>query len=531
MSERIYLYDTTLRDGAQTQGVDFSVGDKITIARQLDALGIDYVEGGWPGANPTADAFFAEPPALERAKFCAFAMTRRSGRSAANDPGLAPVFRSRVDVITLVGKTWTWHVTGALGAELDENLAMIQDSLEASRAHASEVMFDAEHFFDGYRADPAYALACLKAADAGGADWLVLCDTNGGTLPAEIERVVAEVRAELPDARLGIHTHNDSETAVAGALAGIRAGARQVQGTLNGLGERCGNANLVSLIPALVLKEGFVTGIDEQGLKQLTYLSRQFDELLNRSPWPSAPYVGANAFAHKGGLHASAVARNPLFYEHIDPEAVGNHRDIVVSDQAGRSNLMARLREIGCDPAKVEVGDLLRTLKEKESQGYAFEGAAASFEILTRRTFEHLPTPFMPIMFNVQTERRINARNETVTVSRAIVEVEVDGQKLEEYASGAGPVGALDHALRKTLLPSYPSLADLELSDYRVRILNPEADTDAVTRVIMDSHDRASGRTWSTVGVSANIIEASFLALTDSITYKLYLDKKNRQAA
>ncbi len=521
MPERLYLYDTTLRDGAQTQGVDFSVEEKRNVARMLDALGIDYVEGGWPGANPTDDAFFKSPPALANAKLAAFGMTRRSGRSAANDPGLQPHFQADVPVITLVGKAWSRHVTDALGAELDENLTMIEDSLKAARHYADEVLLDAEHFFDGWQADPGYALACLRAALAGGADWLVLCDTNGGALPRHVEHVVNEVKAALPEAQIGIHTHNDAECAVANTLAAVRAGARHVQGTLNGLGERCGNANLVSLIPTLVLKEGFEVGVQPERLQDLTQLSRRFDEILNRTPADGAAYVGRNAFAHKGGLHASAVARDPSLYEHVAPSAVGNTRDIVVSDQSGRANLIARLEAIGLAIGHDEVGALLQRVKERESQGYAYEGAAASFELLARRAMGEVPDYFDLSSFRVITERRFNANGIKITVSEATVKLEVAGVRHFRVADADGPVDALDRALRAALLPTYPLLEAMHLVDYRVRILNPDAGTSAVTRVMIDSRD-TDGLTWTTVGVSANILDASFMALSDAVTYKLF---------
>ncbi|MFY7780361.1 MAG: citramalate synthase, partial [Tagaea sp.] len=342
MAERVFLYDSTLRDGAQTQGVDFGPADKAAIARALDKLGIDYVEGGWPGANPTDDTFFAELPKLGHAKVSAFGMTRRAGRSAANDPGLQAVLGTAAPAACLVGKTWDFHVELALGVSKTENIDMIGESLAEAIRRGKETMFDAEHFFDGYKANPGFALDCLKAALAAGARWLVLCDTNGGTLPHEVERIVGEVAKHVPGDRLGIHCHNDTENAVANSLAAVRAGARQIQGTINGLGERCGNANLISLIPNLVLKMGFETGVTPQRLAQLTHVSRLLDERLNRPAQRNAPYVGESAFAHKGGLHVSAVEKDPKTYEHVPPESVGNKRHVVVSDQAGRSNVIAR---------------------------------------------------------------------------------------------------------------------------------------------------------------------------------------------
>src|SRR5215469_5855960 len=419
--ERIYLYDTTLRDGAQTQGVDFGVPDKLAIARELDQLGIDYVEGGWPGANPTDDAFFAKLPKLAQARITAFGMTRRSGRSAANDPGLAALMSSNARVACIVGKTWDFHAKVALGVSLEENLAMIADSVKLAAERLDEAIFDAEHFFDGYKANPAYALQCIKAAHQAGARWIVLCDTNGGTLPHEVERIVAEVIKQVPGDHLGIHTHNDTENAVANTLAAVRAGARQVQGTLNGLGERCGNANLVSLIPSLMLKMGFTTSLGEAGLKRLTHVSRLLDERLNRAPDRHAAYVGEAAFAHKGGLHVSAVEKDPRSYEHIDPGAVGNRRHILISDQAGRSNILSRLRDAGfdVDPQHPKLGVLLDEVKEREFNGYAYDGAEASFELLARRQLESVPEYFNLVSFRVITERRFNARGELVTQSEA----------------------------------------------------------------------------------------------------------------
>ena len=525
MGERIWLYDTTLRDGAQTQGVDFSVGDKLAIATMLDALGIDYVEGGFPGANPTDDGFFAHPPSLKRARLAAFGMTRRSGRSAANDPGLVALYRSGAPVLTLVGKSSARHAERALGASRDENLRMIEESVAEAGRRADEVMFDAEHFFDGYLEDPGYALACVEAAQRGGARWVILCDTNGGRLPHEIEQITARVAQMVPPERLGIHTHNDTETAVAGALAGVHAGARQIQGTLNGLGERCGNANLVALIPTLMLKMGFETGVGETALRHLTEHSRALDERLNRTPNRHAAYVGVNAFAHKGGLHASAVNKDPTLYEHVDPALVGNHRHIVVSDQAGRSNLLTRLEEIGLDqaPSYDQVSDLLREVKEREANGYAYEGADASFELLARRTLGQVPDYFRLISFRIIDERRFNARNELVTMSEATIKVEVGGAQRMIVAEGNGPVHALDTALRQALSPTYPALEHMHLADYKVRILTPEAGTAAVTRVIIETADDR-GRRWSTVGVSTNVIDASYAALHDSLTYKLFVD-------
>jgi len=526
--ERIYLYDTTLRDGAQTQGVDFGVPDKLAIARELDLLGIDYVEGGWPGANPTDDAFYAKLPKLGHARVTAFGMTRRSGRSAGNDPGLAVLLSSNARVACLVGKTWDFHAKVALGVSLDENVAMITDSVKYAAAKLDEVVFDAEHFFDGYKANPSFALECIKAADKAGARWITLCDTNGGSLPHEIERIVADVVKLVPGDRLGIHTHNDTENAVANSLAAVRVGVRLVQGTLNGLGERCGNANLIAIIPTLMLKMGFSTGVSEQGLTRLTHISRFLDERLNRAPNRHAAYVGESAFAHKGGLHVSAVEKDPKSYEHIDPVLVGNTRRIVVSDQAGRSNILARLRDIGVaiDAKHPKLDALLDEVKTREFQGYAYDGAEASFELLAQRLLGSVPDYFKVQRFRVMDERRWNAKGDLVTVSEATVYGEVGDRAFTEVAeSHDGPVDALATALRKALVPAFPELQNIQLSDYKVRILTPQAGTGAVTRVMIESAGEG-GETWSTVGVSADIINASYNALHDSLTYKLWRSKQ-----
>jgi 2-isopropylmalate synthase len=520
---RIWLFDTTLRDGNQTQGVDFGVSDKIAIAQALDALGIEYVEGGWPGANPTDDAFFGAPPRLKRARLTAFGMTRRSGRSAANDPGLAVTLRSKVDTICLVGKTHDVHVRVALGVDLDENVAMIADSIAEVVRRGKEALFDAEHFFDGYKADPGYALKCLDAAIEAGARWVVLCDTNGGALPDEVEAITTEVARRLPGERLGIHTHNDTENAVANSLAAVRAGVRQVQGTLNGLGERCGNANLISLLPTLVLKMGYETGVSEEGLARLTEVSHMLDERLNQAPDRHAPYVGASAFAHKAGLHVSAVEKEPSLYEHIAPETVGNRRRILVSDQSGRANILSRFRELGIevDAADDRIARLVEEVKEREFQGYAYDGAAASFELIARRLMHAVPDYFALDSFRVIDERRYNARGDLVTLSEATVKVAVGHDRMMTVAEGNGPVNALDFALRKALRSAYPELERVRLVDYKVRILTPGDGTAAVTRVLIESADGDDER-WTTVGVSGNIINASYEALYDGLTWFLH---------
>ncbi|MGK2943028.1 MAG: citramalate synthase [Immundisolibacter sp.] len=521
---RIFVYDSTLRDGQQTQGIDFSVGDKLAIARELDHLGVDYIEAGWPGANPTDDAVFAAAPTFKRARLVAFGMTRRPGRLAAEDPGLARLIDSGAPAVCLVGKTWDFHVTVALRTTPEENLAMIEDSLALCAAAGREAIFDAEHFFDGYKANPAYALDCLQAGLRGGARWIVLCDTNGGSLPHEVEAIVGAVARIIPGDQLGIHCHNDTENAVANSLAAVRAGVRQVQGTLNGLGERCGNANLISLLPTLMLKLGYDTGLDEADLGHLTHASRFVDERLNRTPNRHAPYVGENAFAHKGGLHVSAVEKDPRSYEHIAPERVGNHRKILVSDQAGRANVLALLDEVGLElaPDDPRVAKLVALVKARELEGYTYDGAEASFELLARQLLEGLPQYFELDSFRVIDQRQL-LDSQLVTLSEATMKVRVSGEMHMTVAEGNGPVNALDRALRHALLSAYPTLAELVLTDYKVRILESGAGTGAVTRVMLECSD-ASRRRWTTVGASTNVIEASWQALSDAITYKLWHD-------
>ena len=532
--DRLYIYDTTLRDGQQTQGVQFSTPEKIRIARALDTLGVDYIEGGWPGANPTDSGFFDAAPAT-KARLTAFGMTKRAGRSAENDEVLAAVMNAGTASVCLVGKTHDYHVETALGITLDENLENIGASIAHIVAQGREALFDAEHFFDGYKANPGYALQCLQAAQAGGARWIVLCDTNGGTLPEEIARIVREVIAEgIPGDRLGIHTHNDTENAVAGTLAAVDAGVRQLQGTLNGLGERCGNANLTSLIPTLLLKEPYAsayeTGITAEALRGLTRTSRMLDDILNRVPMKQAPYVGASAFAHKAGLHASAILKDPATYEHILPDLVGNARIVPMSNQAGQSNLRRRLAEAGLEvvPGDPALSRILERIKAREDEGYAYDTAQASFEILARDELGQLPEFFEVKRYKVTVERRKNKYDKMVSLSEAVVVVKVDGEKklsvsesLDETGSDRGPVNALSKALAKDLGRYSAIIDDMRLVDFKVRIT--QGGTEAVTRVIIDSAD-GQGRRWSTVGVSPNIVDASFEALLDAIRWKLIRD-------
>jgi 2-isopropylmalate synthase len=521
--ERLFLFDTTLRDGAQTNGVDFTLHDKLAIAGMLDGLGIDYVEGGYPGANPTDTELFGEERKLGTT-FTAFGMTRRPGRSASNDPGLVALLDAKADAICFVAKSWDYHVRVALETTPEENIASIRDSVRAAKGRGREVLLDCEHFFDGYKANPEFALACAKAAYDEGARWVVLCDTNGGTLPHEVERIVGEVVKVIPGSHVGIHAHNDTEQAVANSLAAVRAGARQIQGTLNGLGERCGNANLVSIIPTLKLKDEFAgrfdIGVSDAQLKTLAHVSHALDEMLNRAPDRHAPYVGESAFATKAGIHASAILKEPATYEHVAPEVVGNRRKLLVSDQAGRSNVLAELDRIGLkvDKDDPRIARLLDVVKEREAAGYAYEAADASFDLLARRILGKVPDYFDVEKFDVNIEQRDNALGQRVTVSLAVVKVKVDGETMISAAEGIGPVNALDLALRKDLGKYQGYIKGLELTDYRVRILN--GGTGAVTRVLIESQDE-TGEHWTTVGVSPNIIDASFQALMDSIIYKL----------
>lgn len=530
---RLYLFDTTLRDGQQTQGVQFSASEKTRIAQQLDELGVDYIEGGWPGANPTDSEFFASAPKT-KATMTAFGMTKRAGRSAENDDVLAGVLNANTPAVCLVGKTHEFHVKTALGIELEENLENISKSVAHVVAQGREALFDAEHFFDGYAANPDYALRCAQAAYAAGARWVVLCDTNGGSLPGQVHAVTkAVIDSGIPGDYVGIHTHNDTEHAVANSLAAVDAGARQIQGTLNGLGERCGNANLVTLIPTLLLKEPYASqyeiGVSHASLADLTRASRMLDDILNRVPYKNAAYVGASAFAHKAGLHASAILKDPSTYEHVDPGLVGNSRIIPMSNQAGQSNLRKRLSEAGLEVTDASaLPRILDQIKSREDQGYSYDVAQASFELLAARELGLVPNFFEVKRYKVTVERRKNKYDQMVSLSEAVVVVKIGGVKklsvsesMDETGGDRGPVNALSKALAKDLGPYQACIDDLRLVDFKVRITN--GGTEAVTRVIIDSAD-SSGRRWSTVGVSANIVDASFEALLDAITWKLMRD-------
>ncbi len=531
-TERLYIYDTTLRDGQQTQGVTFSLEDKNRISNLLDNLGVDYIEGGWPGANPTDSDFFDQKNSFINAKLVAFGMTKRFGRSAENDEVLSEIVNSRTSVVCLVGKSHEFHVKQALGISLEENMELIVSSISYLKSLGKEVHFDAEHFFDGFLSDPEYSTRIVQEALKAGAKWVILCDTNGGCMPDQIYSTVQELsKAGLDTNKLGIHAHNDTENAVANSLAAVSAGVRQIQGTLNGLGERCGNANLISIIPTLLLKKPFAdkfhTGITIANLKELTRASRLMDDVLNRVPNRFAPYVGSSAFAHKAGLHASAILKNTGTYEHISPDIVGNERIIPVSNQAGQSNLRERLLQAGIEVSKddTRLSELLKQIKEKENQGFSFDSASASFEIFARKILNQMPSFFEVKRYRVTTERRIDALGNMNTLSEAVVVVKIGenetlsvSESMDERLNDLGPVNALAKAIGKDLGKYQDIINDLKLVDFKVRITS--GGTSAVTRVLIDSED-SKGTRWSTVGVSANILDASFQALLDSINWKL----------
>lgn len=526
MEKQVWIYDTTLRDGAQREGLALSIEDKLQIARRLDQLGVPFIEGGWPGANPKDVQFFwqlREQP-LTQAEIVAFCSTRRPHKVAAEDPMLQPILAAGTRWITLFGKSWDLHVTEGLQTTLAENLAMIGDTITYLRSQERRIIYDAEHWFDGYKANPDYALQTLGAAVTAGAEWLVLCDTNGGTLPHEVTAIVQAVSAWVEGLaiasppRLGIHTHNDSGTAVANALAAVQAGATMVQGTINGYGERCGNADLCSLIPNLQLKLGY--DCIGSNLPTLTETSRFVSEVVNLAPDDHAPFVGRSAFAHKGGIHVSAVERNPLTYEHIAPKAVGNRRRIVISDQAGLSNVIAKARSFGVELTKQDPAcrQLLDRLKTLERSGYQFEAAEASFELLMRETLGQRPHYFDLKGFQVHCDRLPDG-DQWRNNSLATVKVAINGHDILEAAEGNGPVSALDKALRRALLNFYPAIATFQLSDYKVRILDSTAGTDAITRVLVESSN--GHQRWTTLGVSSNIIEASYQAVVEGLEYGL----------
>jgi len=524
--KRIELFDTTLRDGAQTAGISFSVQDKVRIANRLAEFAMDWIEGGWPGASPKDDLFFEQMRGRDWAvsKLVAFGCTARPGHAAKDDRGLQRLIDSGADAVCVFGKSWDVHVTKALGISLQENITLVRESVAFLKQHFDTVFFDAEHFFDGFTANESYALQVIEAATAGGADAVVLCDTNGGSIPFPVFDAVSQVKQQMPDQVIGIHAHNDCEMSVANSVAAVRAGATHVQGTINGIGERCGNANLVSIIPVLQLKVGVDCGVSPERLTQLSSLSQFVNEMANRLPWLHQPFVGQNAFAHKGGIHVSAIRKQKNLYEHIDPALIGNAPRILVSDQAGRSNILSKLQELEPDSG-LKVGDpavaeALQSIKALEAVGYAFEGADASFQLLLRRSMRRFKRHFELVRFRVYDEKR---GHHMATEAEATVQVRVAGVMKHAAALGNGPVNAMDKALRAALLDDYPSLQVMFLTDFKVRVLSTKEATGAAVRVLIESSDGL--RKWSTVGVSTDVLEAAYRALNDAIEYKLVMDQ------
>lgn len=526
MEKKIVLYDALLREGPQTQGINLSVEDKILLVQALDDLGLHYLEGGWPGANPKDTEFFQRARKLKlKSRLSAFGMTRRARHKASEDSSLLNLVKSGVSTITVVGKTWDFHVTKALGIPLEQNLEIIYDSIRFLKSKTGEVFFDAEHFFDGYKINPEYSLKCLESALEGGADCLVLCDTNGGSLPEEIEATVTRVYQRFPQAVLGIHCHNDGDLAVANSMAALSAGVTQVQGCMNGYGERVGNTNLTSLIPNLALKTGY-SFLRPVKLEKLTEVSHRVDEILNLSPRANAPYVGKNAFTHKGGMHISAMQKSTKAYEHVDPALLGNQRKLVLSDQAGISAVLhqAGERRIKLSKDTPEAKAIIEQVKKMESEGYQFEGAEASFELLLKKALGRHRNFFDLISFRVIVENR----GDDKLVSEATIKVKVNGVLENTVGEGDGPVNALDQALRKALTKFYPALREVRLTDFKVRVLDAKEGTAAKVRVLIESRDKKDS--WGTVGVSENIIEASWDALVDSIDYKLLKDSPRKKS-
>ena len=523
MKKFVQIYDTTLRDGTQAEGVSLLVEDKLRIAQKLDELGVHYIEGGWPGSNPKDILFFKQikKVCLRQAKIAAFGSTHNPKNSVEKDPNLAALIRAESKVITIFGKSWDLHVTDALNTSLEHNLELIHNSIRHLKKYTDEIIYDAEHFFDGYKNNPEYALKTIQVAQDAGADCIVLCDTNGGMLPFEIPPIVKKVQKTI-SLPLGIHAHNDSETAVANSLMAIQMGVNHVQGTINGIGERCGNANLCSIIPNIKIKLGKDSLSDEQ-LKGLSKVSRFVNEIANLKSWSHQPYVGDSAFAHKGGIHVSAIRKNPLTYEHVNPALVGNSQRVLVSELSGRSNLLYKAMEYNVDLNKEtpEIKSMLKQLKELENLGFQFEAAEGSFELLMKKALGKHKSFFDLVGFRVIIEKR---EGDKVPISEATIRVKVNGDLKYTAAMGGGPVNALDKAFREALINFYPSLKEVKLIDYKVRILNDKQGTAAKTRVLIESADK--GNKWGTVGVSENIIEASWQALVDSIEYKLLKDEE-----
>lgn len=520
---RIAIYDTTLRDGSQGEGVNFSLQDKLLLTKRLDELGVDFIEGGYPLSNPKDFEYFQSVRSipLKHAKVVAFGMTRRKNSDPATDTCLKALLDAQTPVVTIVGKTWDMHVSEILGTSLDENLRMIADSVAHCKKAGREVFYDAEHFFDGYKANPEYAIQTLKAAEQAGASVVILCDTNGGTMPEQIAERVSAVRKALK-CEVGIHCHNDCELAVANSLAAVREGATQVQGTMNGLGERCGNVDLCSVIANLSLKYGKEV-LQPGSLKRLTEASRYVYEIANMNFRPGQAFVGASAFAHKGGMHTHAVAKNPVSYEHIVPEMVGNERRILVSELSGQSTILAKTTKYSITHDKVLMGKILGQVQDLENEGYEFEAAEASFDILVKKAIGQYQPWFERQNYRVNIERNLEGR----LITEATVKLRCGDRMQHTVSEGDGPVNAIDGALRKALLPVYPRLAELQLADYKVRVVNAKEGTAARVRVVIESRDGSD--IWGTVGVSENIIEASWLALVDSIEYKLFKDAEAKE--
>lgn len=520
MGKKIFVYDTTLRDGSQMKGINFSVEDKLRIVKKLDEIGIDYIECGWPGSNPKDEEFFKliKLTKLNHSKIAAFGSTRHFKNRVEDDLNIKKLIEAETDVVTIFGKTWDLHVEKALGITLEENLILIEDSIKYLKANVKEVFFDAEHFFDGYKSNPEYALKALKAAEKGGADVIVLADTNGGSLYYEVAEIIDEVKKVIK-VPFGIHAHNDSGLANANSIEAVRKGGIQIQGTINGYGERCGNANLCEIIPNLMIKMGYNVIGDK--LTKITKLSRFVSEIGNRSQSENMPYVGGNAFGHKGGIHVSAIMKDTHTYEHIEPERVGNKRNILVSDLSGRSNIIYKANELGIKLDKNDnvVKDVIDAIKELENQGYEFEGADGSFELLLKKAMKQRKYFFDLISFRMIIERtELNKM-----ISESTIKLDINGKETHTVAEGDGPVNALDAALRKALLPHYPQIKEMELVDYKVRVLNGKDGTAAKVRVLIETKDKLTGDKWGTVGVSENIIKASWEALIDSVEY--YLQK------
>jgi 2-isopropylmalate synthase len=527
MNNYIHIYDTTLRDGTQREGISLSLADKLRITRLLDEMGVAYIEGGWPGSNPKDAGYFQEVQNLELkyAKITAFGSTCRKETDPANDANIKALVDAQTPVVTVVGKTSMLHVTDVLQTTPPENLRMIRESLRYLKSLGKEVVYDAEHFFDGAKLDMEYAFDTLKAAMEGGADVLVLCDTNGGSMPWEIADYVLKVQTLFPDVQIGIHTHNDGEMAVANSLAAVKAGVTHVQGTINGYGERCGNANLCGIIPNLILKMGIRCLPEQDSLKHLTKLSRTVAEIANLAPDHHLAYVGKSAFAHKGGIHVAAIRRNVDSYQHIDPTLVGNEMRILVSDLSGQGNLLSKAEEFGLDVSKAEAVKVLQEIKQLESEGYVFEGAEASIAIRLHRA----KPEYKPIFELIDFTTIVEDRQGRGSIAEAMVKLNVDGDVVHTAAEGNGPVNALDLALRKAIMPYYPQIADFQLVDYKVRILDSESATAATTRVLIDT--QMNGKRWSTVGAGTNIIRASWLALVDSVEFGLCLAEEDDKAA